>query len=167
MNKPLPAPGEKVKVCDTLKANASIIHLSTPGRNYPPVEYTVTGKPIYEIPYDYASRILANLGGRVFKLISPDNLQVLIPNNSFGRMPKILTAEVCGMDESGEEVWTKVDTLVKVQGTDELVAQPKVVESKPEPIIEVRDGKKRGKQVKTALKEAVTTEDFDLDGVHL
>jgi hypothetical protein len=65
-----------------------VLKYNTPGKageiqTFQP-EFEQFGEPVYRVPRDYATRLLANEGGRVFRLISPNELVIQVSNGRGG-----------------------------------------------------------------------------------
>jgi hypothetical protein len=100
------------------------------------------GAPSYQVPRDYAERLLENAGGRTFKLFSPNNL-VIRKSNGRGGI-QYVTLNAVKKDESGAWV-EKTDEEIKAEGSPAvsptmvkiMAAATKPEEIKaPEPVVE-------------------------------
>jgi hypothetical protein len=76
----------KIEIVDTLRGKAMPIPLVFGGRKEDVVyDYMLDqyGFPHYQVSYAHATELLANRGGRIYRLVSPSKVRVKIRNVNF------------------------------------------------------------------------------------
>lgn len=124
------------------------------------------GDPCYQIPRFYAERLLQNLGGRTFLLVSPTKLTIKMPNGRGGSEYKTVIASKKCKDGLWHELTEEEILEIESASYEEEDVIPE--ESKPpkkprEPGMSKRATKKSSKQVEEAPLADIESDPEDIE----
>lgn len=131
------------------------------------------GDPCYPIPRFYAERLLQNLGGRTYRLVSPMRLTIKMPNGMGGtELKTLLASKKCGDGKWHEMTEEEIQEIESASHDDEegpvddnpkAQKEPKTPKVQKEPGMSKKSTRKSTKEVEAAPLADVDSDPDDIE----